>query len=229
MKAQAEADGDVFLPNPEPQGPVDCVLICMEPSLGGWASSADHARQRVEEGFRNFLASIDTQILHFCIRRYLCGPGERYHITDFSKGAMPIKHAALGRAERYERWYMLLQEEIGLVAAPDAGIIAVGNAVEQHLQRRCFPRPFARILHYSGLAARGRQAGIVGHEDDFEAFCDTVSLEDVITTAEDVLRESGVPGCICDDAVAQLARSELTTSRKKLIFNYKMAFEAMRS
>jgi hypothetical protein len=30
MKALAEDDGDVFLPNPEPLGTVQYVLICME-------------------------------------------------------------------------------------------------------------------------------------------------------------------------------------------------------
>src|ERR1039457_2100948 len=112
MKARAEADGDVFLPNPEPLGPVEYVLICMEPSLGWWARSADHARSRVEAGFRNFLFSIEDFILHFCARRYLCGSAQRYHITDFSKGAMLVTRAGLARIQRYDRWYAFLQEEI---------------------------------------------------------------------------------------------------------------------
>src|SRR4051812_17984325 len=87
MKALAEADNRVFLPNPEPSGPVQYVLITMEPSLGWWArGSADYARSRVEAGFRNFLYSTEDFILHFCVRRYLCGTSERYHVTDFSKG-----------------------------------------------------------------------------------------------------------------------------------------------
>src|SRR5262245_42288303 len=71
MKALVEADGDVFLPNPEPEGPVQYVLICMEPSLGRWARSADEARSKVEAGFRNFISSMEDFILHFCARRYL--------------------------------------------------------------------------------------------------------------------------------------------------------------
>ena len=62
MKALAKADGDVFLPNPEPEGSVQYVLICMEPSLRRWARSADLARSRVEAGFRNFLFSIEDFI-----------------------------------------------------------------------------------------------------------------------------------------------------------------------
>ena len=93
MKALAESEGDVFLPNTEPEGPVQYVLICMEPSLGRWARSADEARSKVEAGFRNFLFSMEDFILHFCARLYLCKPKERYHITDLSKGAMLVKRA----------------------------------------------------------------------------------------------------------------------------------------
>src|SRR4051812_6720269 len=115
MKALAEADGDVFLPNPEPLGPVEYVFVCMEPSLGRWARSPDEARARVEAGFRNFVFSIEDFILHFCIKHYLCEGTGRYHVTDLSKGAMPIKRASIARSDRYERWYELLVEEVDLV------------------------------------------------------------------------------------------------------------------
>ena len=229
MKALAEADGDVFLPNPEPEGPVDYVLICMEPSLGRWARSADQARIKVEAGFRNFLFSIEDFIFHFCIRRYLCGHAQRYHITDLSKGAMLVERADLARVQRYDRWYALLQDEIDLVATSDAAIIAVGNIVSQHLERQGFRRPFARIIHYSGLAGRARSAGIVGHEDGFQAFRNSVSMEDVTAMAEAVLRAASVPADISDETLARLARSQLSTSRQQLVFSYKLAFESIRS
>lgn len=229
MKALTEADGDVFLPNPEPEGPVDYVLICMEPSLGRWARSADQARIKVEAGFRNFLFSIEDFIFHFCIRRYLCGPAQRYHITDLSKGAMLVNRADLARVQRYDRWYALLQDEIDLVATSDAAIIAVGNVVSQHLERRGFRRPFAQIIHYSGLAGRARSAGIVGHEDGFQAFRNSVSMEDVSAMAEAVLRAASVPADIRDETLARLARSQLSTSRQQLVFSYKLAFESIRS
>jgi hypothetical protein len=227
MKALAEADGDIFLPNPEPIGPVQYVLICMEPSLGWWASSADHARSRVEAGFRNFLFSIEDFILHFCVRRYLCGSAQRYHITDLSKGAMLVDHAGLARVQRYDRWYALLQEEIDLCATPSAGIVAVGNVVSQHLARRGFPRPFTRVIHYSSQAGPARSAGVVGREDSFQAFRSSVSLEVVVSTAEDVLKAAHVPSEIRDETLLRLAKSQLTTSRQQLIFNYKVAFESM--
>jgi len=116
-----------------------------------WARSADPARAKFDAVFRNFLAYVDTFILHFCTRRYLCRPAERYHITDFSKGAMLVDRAGLARLQRYDRWYSLLQEEIDLVATPHAGIVAVGNVGAEHLARQGFPRPVTRVIHYSGL------------------------------------------------------------------------------
>ena len=48
MKVLAEADGDLYVPNPEPLGPVDYFLIAMEPSLGHWARSAAEAKVKDE-------------------------------------------------------------------------------------------------------------------------------------------------------------------------------------
>src|SRR5260221_8055280 len=115
MKALAEADGDVYLPNPEPTARVDYILVGMEPSLGHWARSVEDARARVASGFRNFLTDIEPMLLHFSVRRFLCEKGQRYHITDFSKGAMVVEHAGAARASRYDRWYELLREEIDLI------------------------------------------------------------------------------------------------------------------
>jgi hypothetical protein len=224
MKALAEADGDVFLPNPEPLGPVEYVFVCMEPSLGRWARSPDEARAKVEAGFRNFVFSIEDFVLHFCIKHYLCEGTERYHITDLSKGAMPIKRASIARSDRYERWYALLVEEVDLVSTSEAGTFAVGHAVARHLARRAFPRPFTTVIHYSGQAAPARAAGIVGHEDSFEQFRGSVSLEVLLATAEEVLNES-VPARFRDETLARLARADLSESRQQLIFNYKLAFE----
>lgn len=226
MKACAEADGHLFLPNPEPEGPVDYVFICMEPSLGWWARSAEEAKSKVDAGFRNFLSSTETSILHFCIRRYLCESTKRYHITDFSKGAMLVKGADQERTQRYDRWYPLLQEEIHLVATSDATIVAVGKVVSQHLKRRGFHRPIKPVIHYSRLAGRARSAEIVGREEAFEAFRGSVSIEDVVAAAEAVLRESHMPVEMCDEELSRLSKSQLSTSRQQLIFSYKLAFES---
>src|SRR5262249_11257738 len=101
--------------------------------------------------------------------------------------------------------------------------------VAHHLERCAFSRPFTKVIHYSGLAARARAAGIVGHEDLFEAFRSSVSLKRVLATAEGVLMASTVPASFRDETLARLAKHQLSTSRQQLIFNYKLAFEAMRS
>jgi hypothetical protein len=229
MKALAEVDGDVFLPNAEPLGRVQYVLVCMEPSLGRWARDPDDARSKVEAGFRNFLSSIEDFILHFCARHYLCGPAERYHITDFSKGAMLAKHAGRERTKRYDRWYALLQEEIELLcASPGSGVVAVGNAVYRNLLRRDFRRCVTPVVHYSPLAARHWRAAIVGREGSFRAFGGSVSLEKIVAMAEDVLKSAHVPSEFCDPALSRLKTGRLTPSRQELIFNYKLKFESMR-
>jgi hypothetical protein len=229
MNALAESDGDVYLPNPEPTARVDDILICMEPSLGHWARSREEARAKVASGFRNFLAGIEPMLLHFSVRRFLCEKGQRYHITDFSKGAMLRKHAGAVRTDRYDRWYALLQEEIDVIAAPGARVIAVGKAVADHLRRREFPGAVIPVIHYSPLAARARIARLEGHEDRFREFESSLSSSDVLATAQEVLDESGVPPEINKEALTRVARSELSQSRRKLVYCYKLDFEAMKA
>jgi hypothetical protein len=92
-------------PRAQPSGPVDYIFACMEPSLGGaWAADPSKARAAMEAGFRNFVNSIEDFLLHFSIRRYLCKPNERYHITDWSKGAMTTRAASVDRGQRYTKW-----------------------------------------------------------------------------------------------------------------------------
>jgi hypothetical protein len=229
MKALADDDGDVFLPNPEPQGPAQYVFVCMEPSLGRWASDATQATSKIAAGFRNFLPSDDVALLHYSIRNYLCRPGERYHLTDFSKGAMRVQQAGPKRGTRYERWYPLLEEELDLIATADTHIIAVGNAVSQQLEQRAFRRPFTSIVHYSSQAALARRRALVGREEAFRAFEYSVSREDVIAAAMEVLASAQVPTAIAEETLAKLRRFQLTPSRQQLMFTYKLAFESLRS
>jgi hypothetical protein len=133
----------------------------------------------------------------------------------------------VARPQRYDRWYELLVEEVNLVAAPGAHVIAVGKEVGRHLARRGFPRPFTTVIHYSPLAGSARSAGIVGHEEAFERFMGSVTLEQVLATADEVLNAS-VPAGIRDETLARLARRRLTEPRQKLIFNYRLVFEATR-
>ena len=158
MKVLAETDGDVFLPNPEPEGPVQYVLICMEPSLGRWARSAEEARSKVDAGFRNFVNSIGDFILHFCARQYLCRPEESYHITDLAKGAMLVDHARRGRKERYDAWYPLLKDEIDLVLLDMVLPGMDGGEIFKILKEL---NPDVRVLLSSGYSLNGKAQEIL--------------------------------------------------------------------
>ena len=122
----------VYLPNLAPQGPVDFVLVAMEPSTGGGAGELKKGKAFSP---KNFSGSVEDFILHCCIREYLCGGGRTYHLTDLSKGAMLTRHAADKPEERYRRWYPLLKKELKLVAKPNAPMIAIGNVVHGFLDQ----------------------------------------------------------------------------------------------
>jgi hypothetical protein len=220
FRALADADGDIYVPNVEPSGPVQYVFIAMEPSRGRWARTQQQAKAKVEGGFRNFVADEvgDVVLLHHAIRHYL--GTESYHLTDISKGAMFSEHANIDRTERYDRWYPLLKAELALVG-PDAQTFAVGKKVAEHLGSRGLKIPV--ILHYSETAKLHRNRVIRGHETEFEAFRSTVSLEDVLATAEKVLEP--VPAWLRDTTLRALATTELTTSKKRLLFAYRLAFD----
>ena len=74
---------------------------------------------------------------------------------------------------------------------------------------------------FNGFSAIRRNA-------NFQAFVDSVFLEDVVVVAAETLKTAKVPPRMRDETLSRLLRSQLSTSRKQLIFNYKMAFEAMR-
>lgn len=230
FRTRAEADGDVYIPNPEPEGPTDYIFVCMEPSLGRWADSdPEKGRARVEQGIRNFLYSMEDYILDFAARHYLCGSDESYHVTDISKGAMPTDRAGEEREDRYNRWYPLLREELDLLATEKSRIIAVGKAPYDYLSRKPVELPLTRILHYSSQAARARNKAVEGREDRFRAFEGSVTHADLLDTAEEVLRDASVPDWVHEETVSRLNRRELTTSRQKLLFIYKEEFEEMRA
>jgi hypothetical protein len=232
MKARAEADGDVFLPNPEPSGPVDYIFTCMEPSLGGWVRSRDadrvkaEAEAKIEAGFRNFVfLDRGTLALHSSIRQYLCEPTQRYYVTDLSKGAMLVERAQEDRRRRYSWWYELLLEELDILSRPRAQLFAVGNDVKDELMRRDFPRPFTLLLHYSPQTIPHRKARIAGHEVAFDEFKRSLSVDRVLTAGKEVMAES-LPAIFRDAKLAWLTRLRLSESDLQLIFIYKRAFEA---
>jgi hypothetical protein len=224
----ADQDGDVYLPNFMPRAPVDYVLVGMEPWLGRWARTAAEARSRIAAGFRNFMWSSEDFILHLSATRYLCVAGQKFHITDVSKGAMLVERANAKRSARYALWYELLLKEIDLVAKPGARVIAIGRAVERNLRALGFKRPLASVIHYSGQAVPARRAVIAGMEKDFHAFAATLSVDDLVAAAETTLREHSVPETLATTTLARIRNTKLTESPKQLVFAYKVAFEEIR-
>jgi hypothetical protein len=223
----AKKNGEIYVPNIVPHGPVDYIFICMEPSLGEWARNRDDAESRLKAGFRNFLDGYNTMILHYSIRNYLCKNNQRYHITDLSKGAMLVRHAGVDRIARYKHWYPLLLEEIELVASASARVFAVGTHVARFLERQKFPRDTTRLIHYSGNAVGYWDAVVQDHEKDFKLFRSTVTQEEFLDNAKAVIESSRVPYVISERALGRLRRGNLTLSRLKLMFNYKLSFDAV--
>jgi hypothetical protein len=197
MKDLADADGDVFLPNPEPAGPVEHVFICMEPSLRWWSRDAEDAKAKIAAGFRNFVfLDHGTLSLHFAIREYLCGPGERYYLTDISKGVMAVKRAGIDRTKRWDRWYPLLLDELNLVARPGAHTFAVGEVVDGFLSDNSLSSRltktihYSSVMHYSPVNVAHRKKRIAGHEADFKEFKRSLSIDRVLAIANDEMTES---------------------------------------
>ncbi len=225
MKARAEADGNLFLPNAEPVEPVDYVFICMEPSLRGWATTDIEGKAKVEAGFRNFVTSTEDFILHFSIRKYLLDTRECYYITDLSKGAMLVDRARDKRTQRYDRWYPLLLEELDIVAKPKARIFAVGKTIDEYLITSGFPRAKTGLIHYSSQGASHWNAAVVRNPYEWRQFVGTVSIRDILETTEAVLDEY-VPSRFHAAILERVRKPVLTDSAQKLIFNYKLAFES---
>jgi hypothetical protein len=153
----------------------------------------------------------------------LLSADQTYHITDISKGAMTVGKADVDRRARYGRWAALLDDEIRLVAKPDAWIIAVGGQVCRLLKRRWSDCQVACIMHYAAWA-KARDAGVKGREAEFRAFADAVSMQDIVDVASDIMREKSIPADLSVATLNRLRKAKLSESRKKLAFVYATCF-----
>ena len=238
FKEQVCNDGAEYLPLARPEGPVDFVLIGMEPSLGRLVSRSAHSdrekrraevREKCELGLKNSAWSMEDFILHYCARHYLCRDGETYYITDLAKGAMLAKEAVEGRIARYERWYPILEKELGLVARQDAKIISIGDGVGRFLSRKGIYGHAGTIRHFSSQAA-----GHAGKEGDRDknggcGFSCGVGRKDILRVAEQVMMEYGMDG-LSQVRLAALKRGAgLNEPRKKLLIDYKHGFDRIRN
>ena len=220
--------GSCFLPNIAPDGPVDYVLIAMEPSFGGGSGEQPPGD---EHSPKNFSGSLQDFILHFCIKEYLCKGERSYYLTDLSKGAMPVRLAETDRQRRYETWFPLLCEELNLVAQTNAKIVAIGNEVDGFLRRQNLPRSLAgKIIHYSHKAAGfwRRMPGL--YPERFEEFLATACWADMERTIKRVMTDGQMGSAAIKDTLGRLrGGSGLTEPRKMLMFTYMMQFESILS
>jgi hypothetical protein len=140
---------------------------------------------------------------------------------------MLVRDADEDRIARYVNWYPLLIEEINLVASANAIVFAVGTHVAKFLERQKFPRKFTRLIHYSGNAVGHWNKAAQEHEEDFKLFQSTVTNEDFFDNIKAFIECSGVPFIIRESALRRLRKGNLTLSRRKLMFNYKLIFDTV--
>ncbi len=198
FRVQAQNEGDIYLPNLKLRRQVDIIFISQEPSLGRWANgrTPDEIRasaiNKINSGFRNFIDAYENHIFHYRARNYFCQPNETYHLTDISKGAMLVRNAAIGRNERYIRWYDLLLDTIPAYSNPGVRIYVVGGRVADFLNQRGFPNLTGNLLHFSPQASRYRPVVANNFPDKYGQFERTVTHENIMQTATTVLNENGV-------------------------------------
>ena len=220
-----------MLRNIRPEGPVDFVLIAMEPSLRHESATRpdDWVNVMNREG-RNFSYSLEDFILHFCASEYLCQGEQTYYITDLSKGAMHVKDAGTERNRRYERWLPLLKDELQVVGKPgETRIVAIGSAATDFLKDKHLCKRIEGVLHYSARAA-SRMGRIQRWIDAFPEFCQTVSIDQIMATAKTVMELGEYSNKAIRDKIRRLENgSGLTESRKTLMFYYRNKFEELRT
>ena len=231
FREKADEERSIYLPRIVPDFPVDFVFVGMEPSLGSWVNARgkeneikEEAERKIRQGFVDFAFSMGDFILHYCIREYLCRSGASYYITNISKGAMTVNHAAEGRQERYSRWYPLFVEELELASKETTKVITIGKGVKDVLDKKGHKKIYS-ILHYSQQAVKFRGRHIQDMESQFCEFKKTVCKADVLDVAGCVIRESNMSKELGEKLLARLMKSrlsDLSLSQKKLIFDYKI-------
>lgn len=206
-----------YLPNLTPKGPVDFVLVAMEPSDGAKSKDGKLITPR------NFIGYPECFVLHHCVQRYLCDDGQTYHITDLAKGAMPTKQAKSTRVVRWPGWYPLLEQEIELVAKSDAPVIAVGNQVENFLNGANLARRVRWIPHYSRQVFATRSIAPRLYPGEYEQFAASVGWDDIESTARELVRGKAFTK-YRDDILDKRPKGPVSDSYKMLMFTYKKLF-----
>ena len=213
-----------YVHNFVPNGPVDYVLIAMEPSTGVPGKDRKDSNQVA----RNFSWSVEDFILHPCIRKWLCRDGETYHLTDLAKGGMKSRLAGIERTRRYNRWYGLLMEELRLLSkGRKTRIIAIGKVVADYLKDKRLCGRVERVLHYSPNNVGHWSGAIKGKTEQFAAFSLSVDKEALLATIPQVLADADM-SAYADRRPRGKRSFTLSESRKRLMFHYMERFSDLR-
>ena len=160
----------VFLPNIRPSGPVDYVIVGMEPGLNGM--KIETARARIKDGtYKNWGAYPQKNPLVFAVWKYLCDEDKtKYYFTDLAHGAMNATSKDAKDRAKYERWYSLFEEELALVAKPTAKVISIGNTACTFLAEKGLYGHSGVVAHPSGQGLRYAGKEIPASRERWERF-----------------------------------------------------------
>lgn len=218
----------VYLPNPLFTEKPKFVLVAMEPSVKMKNFDPKVILANVEKGHKNFLASQEDFILHYCAYKFLCEEKFSYQITDIAKGAMRTEDARDTRRDRWSRWSPLLEKEIDLFKCN--AIIAIGKSQTYPFLRRVIRSSSPRwIYHYS---SRNRQI----FEKYFNTYITDYS-QDCYSSLRDfalkLLKKAEYPKSEINEKVDGLFPAEgladLPVWKKGLLLHYQKEFQIFRN
>lgn len=197
----------IFVPNVEPVGPVDFVLVGEQPSRGQLPSNYQEAIKAINDGHRTNIGCWQCDPVHYSVDQFLCEKTGSYYLTNFEKSARLASvpsHALSGseRGENDERWYSLLVKELALVANTGARIIALGSRVDDLFRKERQPGHVGRVLDFQRPGPTPIPVVSESYPVPFEDFRQTVEF---------------LPN-----------GKQISESRKELMFHYKVCFEKFR-
>jgi hypothetical protein len=128
---------------------------------------------------------------------------------------MTVEKARIDRRARYARWADLLDKEIRLIGKPGAHVIAIGRDVYGFLERKGFDGDVKTVMHYSALANAARNAAVIEREDEFRAFSEMLSMQDIVDVAVEIMQVNSIPAAMSAETIERLRRATLSESRKE--------------
>lgn len=216
----------VYLPNLTLRKKVEYIFITMEPSFDRWAKNEKDAKEKIDNGFRNFILSWDDFIFHYCITNYL---SHSYFVTDISKAAMKVKNANRWRNKIYPKWKEPLKKEIEIVGQNDYKLIIVGKSAKKFISKHkeLNRKVLKTVLHFSGQAGKQRKKIPQKYPEDFKDFKKNLSSDVILDFAENFLKQNNIPTQIMEWVLKKLKnnKTKLSESRKELMFTYYRKFQ----